>query len=701
MSFGSTLSSVVLTRRDASDVYASIKLTTWRTALRRQMNNLDSVSRALHTDVLLNWESVKCFGNEGFEAERYQTSLVDYQKAAYQVQASLNILNLVQTCIICAGTLATTMLVASSVVQGKVSPSQFVVFITYLSQVYGPLSMLGTLYRVVQQNLVDTDKLMSLLEEEADIKDEPGAKDLIVTDGVVEFEDVHFAYDNGRVPALRGLSFKLSPKSACALVGESGSGKSTILRLLLRFYSPQQGRILIDGQDIAKVTQQSLRKAIGVVPQEASLFNASIRTNILYGKTDASEDDIREAAEAAQIWDKIQTFPDGMNTVVGERGVRLSGGEKQRTVIARAFLKRAPLLLCDEATSALDSGTERLLQTALTELLKGRTSLTIAHRLSTIINSNVIHVIKDGKLVEAGTHEELVQREGEYSVLWLKQIQTQKEAEAAAAAAAQVKADAQLASTSPKSPGVTPMSALAAKSKEELTREAGGFSLPDAEEPTLAEGIDQPAAAEVAPPSVADAHTAPKPEEAIEAEGEAAEAAEQSQRKAAEAAEQSQRKDAGPSTTDSTKQAIQGDSAKQSTTYSLAGAAKTNGSAVVIENDNAAKATTIDDAAKAAASDDVAKAAANDDAAQAAADLSTYADQHFRFPGSANGAEEPSPSKPTHSSADVDLESAPNMPSNLSSRSSIRQRISSLIKGESSSGSSAGGTPKASRHHKK
>ncbi len=340
--------------------------------------------------------------------------------------------------------------------------------------------------QVVQQNLVDTDKLMSLLEEEADIKDEPNAKDLVVTEGIVEFRNVHFAYDNGRVPALKGLSFKLSAKSACALVGESGSGKSTILRLLLRFYAPQQGQILIDGQDIAKVTQKSLRKSIGIVPQESSLFNASIRTNILYGRVEADDDEIVEAAKAAQIWDKVQSFPDKMATVVGERGQKLSGGEKQRVSIARAFLKKAPLLLCDEATSALDSGTERLLQTALKDLLKGRTSLTIAHRLSTIINSDTIYVIKDGNVVEQGSHEELVQREGEYAALWLKQIQTQREAEAAAAAAAQVKAELALGSPiSPKSPTAE----IAAMTKEQLARAVEGANAPQSgDASTLADG---------------------------------------------------------------------------------------------------------------------------------------------------------------------------------------------------------------------
>ncbi|GAC71776.1 heavy metal exporter HMT1 [Moesziomyces antarcticus T-34] len=413
--------------------WTSVQLTTWRTGLRRAMNNKDSICRAISADVLMNWETVKCYSNEGYEAERFRSALQDYQKAEFKVIGSLNMLNMVQNLILAFGTLFTIMLVAGSVVRGETTSSQFVVFVTYLQQVYQPLSMLGTLYRVVQQNLVDTDKLMTLLEEKTEVKDVPGAKDLVVTDGVIEFQDVRFSYD-GKVEALKGLSFKIDRHSSVALVGESGAGKSSVLRLLYRFYDIQSGRILIDGQDIRNVTQRSLRRAIGVVPQEPSLFNNDIRTNILYGDTKASDEAVEAAALAAQIHDRILSFPEGYGTVVGERGVRLSGGEKQRVAIARTILKNPPVLLLDEATSALDSQTERQLQSALNNLMHGRSSLTIAHRLSTIINCDNIIVMDAGRVVEVGSHAELIAKKGAYSKMWEQQIKTQKEQEAAAAA---------------------------------------------------------------------------------------------------------------------------------------------------------------------------------------------------------------------------------------------------------------------------
>ncbi|SJX62907.1 related to ATM1-Mitochondrial inner membrane ABC transporter involved in the maturation of cytosolic iron-sulfur (Fe/S) cluster-containing proteins [Sporisorium reilianum f. sp. reilianum] len=413
--------------------WTSVQLTSWRTGLRRAMNNKDSICRAISADVLMNWETVKCYSNEGYEAERFRNALQEYQKAEFQVIGSLNMLNMVQNLILSFGTLFAIMLVAGSVVRGETTSSEFVVFVTYLQQVYQPLSMLGTLYRVVQQNLVDTDKLMTLLEEKTEVKDLPDAKDLVVTDGVIEFQDVRFSYD-GKVEALKGLSFKIDRHSSVALVGESGAGKSSVLRLLYRFYDIQSGRILIDGQDIRHVTQRSLRRAIGVVPQEPSLFNNNIRTNILYGDTKASDEAVEAAALAAQIHDRIQSFPEGYDTVVGERGVRLSGGEKQRVAIARTILKNPPILLLDEATSALDSQTERQLQSALNNLMQGRSSLTIAHRLSTIINCDLIIVMDAGRVVEVGSHADLIARGGVYSKMWEQQIKTQKEQEAAAAA---------------------------------------------------------------------------------------------------------------------------------------------------------------------------------------------------------------------------------------------------------------------------
>lgn len=411
--------------------YVSVSLTTWRTGLRRQANNKDSISRAIHADVLINYETVKVHSNEPYELDRYRTALLDYQEADYRVTASLNLLNFVQNAIITSGTLITCLVVAREVVLGHATSSQFVVFITYLQQVYVPLAFLGTLHRVLMQNLVDTDKLMGLLEEESDVRDVPGAKDLIITEGVIEFRDVHFSYDN-KIEALKGVNFKVNMKESAALVGESGAGKSSIMRLLYRFYDIQRGTIFIDGQDISKVTQASLRKAIGIVPQEPSLFNTSIYQNILYGDTNASEEMVIAAAKAAQIYDRILSFPDKWKTVVGERGVKLSGGEKQRVALARTFLKNPTILLLDEATSALDSHTEKALQIALKNIMQGRTSLTIAHRLSTIINCDRILVLDNGRVVENGGHGELVEKGGLYKSMWMQQIKTEEEAKIAA-----------------------------------------------------------------------------------------------------------------------------------------------------------------------------------------------------------------------------------------------------------------------------
>ncbi|PWN38236.1 uncharacterized protein FA14DRAFT_117646 [Meira miltonrushii] len=421
--------------------HVSVTLTTWRTGLRREANNKDSISRAIHADVLINYELVKVHSNEPYELDRYRAALLDYQQADYRVTASLNLLNLVQNSIITSSTLVTCLLVAKSVVEGHTKASDFVVFITYLQQVYVPLSFLGTLHRVLMQNLVDTDKLMNLLEEESDVKDVPGAKDLIVTDGVIEFKDVVFSYDN-KIEALKGVNFKVHANESGALVGESGAGKSSIMRLLYRFYDIQQGTIFIDGQDISKVKQASLRKAIGIVPQEPGLFNTSIYQNILYGNNSASDEEVEAAAKAAQIYDRILSFPEGWNTVVGERGVKLSGGEKQRVALARTFLKNPKILLLDEATSALDTHTEKQLQLALKNILQGRTSLTIAHRLSTIVNSERIIVLDNGRVVENGSHVDLINENGLYKGMWMQQIKTDEEARMAEQEAEIPKVDA-------------------------------------------------------------------------------------------------------------------------------------------------------------------------------------------------------------------------------------------------------------------
>ena len=413
--------------------WCSIRITTWRTQLRREMNSKDSICRAITTDTLLNYETVKYYGNELYESDRYAIALEAYRVAEYRLTLSLNMLNLIQNLILAFGTLFSVLAVAYTVVVGRTTPAQFVVYVTYLQQVYQPLNMLGTLYRVVNQNLVDTDKLIELLEEEVDVRDQPNAKELQVPHGSITFDNVGFSYD-GQVQALRGMSFTIHSHENVALVGESGSGKSTVLKLLYRFYDVSSGRILIDGQDIRDVTQDSLRRAIGIVPQEPSLFNTDIRHNILYGDVSASEAAVEAAAKAAQIHDRILEFPEGYGTIVGERGVRLSGGEKQRVAVARTVLKNPPILLLDEATSALDSQTERHLQVALGSLMQGRSSLTIAHRLSTIINCDKILVADGGRIVEVGTHEELIGLGGKYSELWKQQSKTLAEQEAEAAA---------------------------------------------------------------------------------------------------------------------------------------------------------------------------------------------------------------------------------------------------------------------------
>ncbi|KAJ6593694.1 hypothetical protein B0H19DRAFT_31568 [Mycena capillaripes] len=406
-------------------VAASIIITRWRTKIRRQMNERDVVTRGIHGDVLLNYETIKYFGGETHEGERYRHAVAQYQELEYKVIFSLNLLNLIQNFIISIGLLLGSMIVALRVTKGQSKPSDFVIFITYLAQLYGPLNQLGFMYRTINQSLVDTEKLLQLLNEPTEVNDRDDATTLVVDAGEIEFDNVSFSYDK-RTTALSGVSFKVPKGSSVALVGESGAGKSTILRLLYRFYDLPEGggRILIDGQDIRDVTQKSLRAAIGVVPQDSVLFNSSIEYNIGYGKFGASHEEIEEAAKSAQMHDRIVTFPDGYDTKVGERGVRLSGGEKQRVAIARTLLKNPPILLLDEATSALDTSTEKDIQKALQNLVQGRSSLSIAHRLSTIASADLILVLKDGQIIEQGTHAELLALDGVFATMWADQIST-------------------------------------------------------------------------------------------------------------------------------------------------------------------------------------------------------------------------------------------------------------------------------------
>ncbi|KAI7849527.1 hypothetical protein BDC45DRAFT_573904 [Circinella umbellata] len=404
-------------------LFVTISLTEWRTKYRRTMIELDNSARTKAVDSLLNFETVKYYGAEDFEINRYKNAVIEYQKADWLSSTSLNILNLAQNAVISGGLLAGCLLFAWEVSQGRLTSGAFVTFNIYMMQLYTPLHFFGTYYRMIQSNFIDMEKMLTLFEEQQTVKDVPNAKDLNVKEGHVVFDNVSFSYDP-RQTALNGISFSIPKGATVALVGPSGGGKSTILRLLFRFYDPDSGHIYIDGQDIKRVRQESLRHNIGVVPQDTVLFNDTVLYNIGYGNLNAPEDAIFKAAKAAQIHDKILQFPDGYETRVGERGLRLSGGEKQRVAIARTILKDPPIILLDEATSALDTGTERQIQQALSIMTKDRTTLVIAHRLSTIVNADLILVVKDGRVVESGSHEELIKQgeDGIYYEMWQKQL---------------------------------------------------------------------------------------------------------------------------------------------------------------------------------------------------------------------------------------------------------------------------------------
>ncbi|KAL7419651.1 ATP-binding cassette-type vacuolar membrane transporter Hmt1 [Cryptotrichosporon argae] len=407
----------------------SVVLTSYRTKLRRQMIDRDIKQRGIASDTLTNWESVKYFTAEHREVHRFGQAVQEYQQTEAQVMISFNLLNLVQSLIITLGLLSGSLIIAFRVLDGRADAAEFVVFVQYLQQLYAPLDRLGTLYRQLNQNATDAEKLFNLLAQPTEIVDTPGAPDLVVTDGIVEFDDVSFSYPsaNGAVHALQHVSFRIGKGQSMALVGESGSGKSTILRLLYRFYDIDAGAIRIDGQDIRTVTQASLRRAIGIVPQDSVLWNDTIGANIAYGKEGAGDDEVIAAARAAKMHERIIGFPEGYATIVGERGIRLSGGEKQRVSLARMFLKSPTILVLDEATSALDTETEREIQKALAELARGRSSLSIAHRLSTIINSDQIVVMRGGRVVENGSYRELVDLDGQFAAMWKKQIFTEAE----------------------------------------------------------------------------------------------------------------------------------------------------------------------------------------------------------------------------------------------------------------------------------
>ena len=396
------------------------KATQWRIEIRRQMNDSDTDANTKAVDSLLNYETVKYFGAEQREAARYDRSMAGFEKASTQTYTSLAVLNAGQAVIFSIGMAVVMVLAAQDIIAGRASIGSFVLVNAMLVQLYIPLNFMGMLYREIKQALIDIDDMFAIIERNPEIQDRPGAKPLQVAEGVVRFEDVHFAYIPER-PILKGVSFEVPAGHTVAIVGPSGAGKSTISRLLFRFYEPTSGRILIDGQDIAEVQQASLRKVIGMVPQDTVLFNDTIGYNVQYGRWDATPEEVREAARLAQIDRFIGLLPEGYDTPVGERGLKLSGGEKQRVAIARTILKSPPILVLDEATSALDTFTEKEIQDALDRVSRGRTTLVIAHRLSTVIGADEIIVLDQGRIVERGNHGSLLAHGGVYAAMWNRQ----------------------------------------------------------------------------------------------------------------------------------------------------------------------------------------------------------------------------------------------------------------------------------------
>ncbi|MGV7213852.1 ABCB family ABC transporter ATP-binding protein/permease [Bradyrhizobium sp. UFLA05-112] len=407
-------------------MYYTYIATEWRIGIRRKMNDSDTEANTKAIDSLLNYETVKYFGAEAREAQRYDRSVERYEEASVKTYTSLAVLNTGQAVIFTLGLTATMLMCAIGVRSGRNTVGDFVLVNAMMIQLYQPLNFMGMVYREIKQAIIDIEKMFNVLSREAEIKDAPDAKPLVVSAGSVRFEDVRFAYETAR-PILKGISFEVPAGKTVAIVGPSGAGKSTISRLLFRLYDVSGGRILIDGQDIRDVTQGSLRASIGMVPQDTVLFNDTIRYNIRYGRWDASDADVEQAARLAQIDNFIRMAPKGYETQVGERGLKLSGGEKQRVAIARTVLKAPPILVLDEATSALDSHTEHEIQGALDRVSKNRTSLVIAHRLSTIVGADEIIVLDQGRIAERGTHASLLAFGGLYAGMWNRQ----REAEAA------------------------------------------------------------------------------------------------------------------------------------------------------------------------------------------------------------------------------------------------------------------------------
>ncbi len=407
-------------------------ITDWRVRFRREMNERDSEANSKSVDALLNFETVKYFANDEHEAARYDRALHGYERAAVKSETTLAYLNIGQGSIIACGLIGVMILAGAGVSSGRMTVGDFVLVNAYLIQLYTPLNFLGMVYRNIKQSLTDLEQLMAMLKIRPDIVDRPGAPRLAVTEGEVSFGHVDFRYDPRR-PILRDVDFRIAPGAKVAIVGSSGAGKSTIARLLFRFYDLDAGAIEIDGQDIRAITQESLRRAIGVVPQDTVLFNDTILYNIAYGRPGATRAEIEEAARHAHIHDFVAGLPDGYDTMVGERGLKLSGGEKQRVAIARVILKDPKILVFDEATSALDTKTEREIQQSLAEVATNRTTLVIAHRLSTVVDADEILVLDHGRIVERGTHHALLAAGAHYAAMWARQQEAARREAALAA----------------------------------------------------------------------------------------------------------------------------------------------------------------------------------------------------------------------------------------------------------------------------
>ncbi|QQR41033.1 ABCB family ABC transporter ATP-binding protein/permease [Devosia rhizoryzae] len=409
-------------------LYFTIKASNWRISIRRQMNDSDTDANGKAIDSLLNFETVKYFANEKMEAERFDNAMAGYERSAIRIWTSLGFLNFGQAIIFYAGFLIISIMSIMGVMNGTLTLGDFVLLNTFLMQIYRPLNFIGFVYRELRQGLTDIEEMFKLLDRDPEITDKPGAGQLEITGPVIRFEDVHFHYDPDR-PILMGVSFEVPAGKTVAIVGPTGAGKSTISRLLFRFYDVVGGRITIDGQDLRDVTQESLRSAIGMVPQDTVLFNDTIGYNIEYGRPGASEKEIRQAAAMAQVGSFIEALPKGYDTPVGERGLKLSGGEKQRVAIARTILKSPSILILDEATSALDTKTERDIQQALDVVSRNRTTVVIAHRLSTVVNADEILVLREGQIAERGSHFQLLAQDGLYAQMWNRQREASEAAE--------------------------------------------------------------------------------------------------------------------------------------------------------------------------------------------------------------------------------------------------------------------------------